>query len=114
MTHEHEILLLKSATSFCVILSRNYRFFFFQRFHEPDLQQNYTFFDETWKIRRKIGNKTKGGTKQGWKTSESNAYKWKNNNNEVYLFCYEYGFLSLDSFGKNKYLIIDWQDYMEK
>jgi|TARA_B110001450_G_C17625553_1_gene482996 hypothetical protein len=39
---------------------------------------------------------------------------WKNNNNEVYLFCYEYGFLSLDSFGKNKYLIIDWQDYMEK
>jgi len=39
---------------------------------------------------------------------------WKNNNNEVYLFCYEYGFLSLDSFGKNKYLIIDWQDYMKK
>lgn len=39
---------------------------------------------------------------------------WKNNNNEVYLFCYEYGFFSLDSFGKNKYLIIDWQDYMEK
>jgi hypothetical protein len=38
----------------------------------------------------------------------------KNNNNEVYLFCYEYGFFSLDSFGKNKYLIIDWQDYMEK
>ena len=39
---------------------------------------------------------------------------WKNNNNEVYLFCYEYGFLSLDSLGKNKYLIIDWQDYMKK
>lgn len=38
---------------------------------------------------------------------------WKNKKNDVYLFCYEYGFLSIDNNGKKKYLIIDWQDYMD-
>jgi len=39
---------------------------------------------------------------------------WKNSKNEVYLFCYEYGFLALKDNNKEKYLIIDWQDYMDK
>lgn len=37
---------------------------------------------------------------------------WKNQKNEVYLFCYEYGFLSLGNTSSKKYVIIDWQDYM--
>ena len=39
---------------------------------------------------------------------------WKNSQNQVYLFCYEYGFLSLETLPHKKYLIIDWQDYMNK
>jgi len=39
---------------------------------------------------------------------------WKTQANEVYLFCYEYGFLSIRESTKKKYLIIDWQVYMEK
>jgi len=39
---------------------------------------------------------------------------WKNSKNDVYLFCYEYGFLSINKATKKKYLIIDWQEYMEK
>ena len=39
---------------------------------------------------------------------------WKNSKNDVYLFCYEYGFLSINESAKKKYLIIDWQDYMSK
>jgi len=39
---------------------------------------------------------------------------WKNRKNDVYLFCYEYGFLSINESTKKKYLIIDWQEYMEK
>lgn len=39
---------------------------------------------------------------------------WKNSTNDVYLFCYEYGFLSIKESAKKKYLIIDWQEYMEK
>jgi len=39
---------------------------------------------------------------------------WKNSKNDVYLFCYEYGFLSLKDYNKEKYLIVDWQEYMAK
>ena len=39
---------------------------------------------------------------------------WKNSQNQVYLFCYEYGFLSIETSLHKKYLIIDWQDYMNK
>ncbi len=37
---------------------------------------------------------------------------WKNKTNDVYLFCYEYGFLLLKDGVKEKYLIVDWQEYM--
>lgn len=37
---------------------------------------------------------------------------WKNGKGEVYLFCYEFGFLSLKDNGKDKYLLIQWQPYM--
>jgi len=39
---------------------------------------------------------------------------WRNNTNQVYLFCYEYGFKSMETTGGKKYLIIDWQNYMDK
>lgn len=38
---------------------------------------------------------------------------WKNSKQEVYLFCYEYGFLHLKNNEKEKYLIVDWQPYMQ-
>lgn len=37
---------------------------------------------------------------------------WKNSKNDVYLFCYEYGFLALKEANKEKYLLINWQPYM--
>jgi hypothetical protein len=37
---------------------------------------------------------------------------WKNNRGEVYLFCYEYGFLEREELGKKKYVLVKWQDYM--
>lgn len=38
---------------------------------------------------------------------------WKNQKNEVYLFCYEFGFLERRDNGKVKYVLVHWQDYME-
>jgi len=38
---------------------------------------------------------------------------WKNQNKQVYLFCYEYGFMEIDQKGIKKYLLVEWQDYME-
>ena len=42
------------------------------------------------------------------------THYWKNKKGQVYLFCYEYGFLSLSENGKEKYVLVTWQDYMTK
>tara|TARA_R110002126_G_scaffold146860_3_gene292844 strand:+ start:275 stop:652 length:378 start_codon:yes stop_codon:yes gene_type:complete len=40
------------------------------------------------------------------------THYWKNKKGEVYLFVYEYGFLSKTENGKEKYVLVVWQDYM--
>lgn len=42
------------------------------------------------------------------------THYWKNQKGDVYLFVCDYGFLKLKKQNKDKYLIIEWQDYMEK
>ncbi len=41
------------------------------------------------------------------------THYWKNNKGDVYLFVYEYGFLKRRESGRNKYILILWQEYME-
>jgi len=41
------------------------------------------------------------------------THYWKNNKGDVYLFVYEYGFLKRRESGKDKFVLILWQDYME-
>ena len=40
------------------------------------------------------------------------THYWKNKKGEVYLFVYEYGFLKKNDSGKEKYVLVTWQDYM--
>jgi len=40
------------------------------------------------------------------------THYWKNAKGEVYLFVYEYGFLSKTTHGKEKYILVTWQEYM--
>lgn len=40
------------------------------------------------------------------------THYWKTQKGEVYLFCYDYGFLTKDDGEKKKYVIVKWQDYM--
>ena len=40
------------------------------------------------------------------------THYWKNKKGEVYLFCYEYGFLAKEENGKMKYVLVKWQTYM--
>ncbi|WP_369858944.1 hypothetical protein [Aquimarina sp. I32.4] len=40
------------------------------------------------------------------------THYWKNKKGQVYLFCYEYGFLDLKQSQKEKYVLIKWQEYM--
>lgn len=39
---------------------------------------------------------------------------WKNAKGDVYLFAFEFGFLKIKEGGNDKYVLIKWQDYMEK
>lgn len=41
------------------------------------------------------------------------THYWKNKNGDVYLFVYEYGFLKRSENGKQKYILVTWQPYME-
>lgn len=40
------------------------------------------------------------------------THYWKNKKGDVYLFCYDFGFLSLKKNNRDKYLLVKWQDYM--
>ncbi len=42
------------------------------------------------------------------------THYWKNNQGDLYLFVYEFGFLSRIENGKKKYILVTWQPYMEK
>lgn len=42
------------------------------------------------------------------------THYWKNQKNDVYLFCYDFGFLKTTKNGVTKYVIVQWQDYMNK
>lgn len=39
---------------------------------------------------------------------------WKNKAGDTYLFCYEQGFKEVKDNNRQKYLLIQWQDYMGK
>lgn len=40
------------------------------------------------------------------------THYWKNQKGDVYLFCFEYGFLKRMENGKAKYILVEWQSYM--
>lgn len=42
------------------------------------------------------------------------THYWKNKQGDVYLFVYEFGFLTKKEHGKRKYVLVTWQPYMEK
>jgi hypothetical protein len=42
------------------------------------------------------------------------THYWKNTKGDVYLFVYEYGFLKRTEHYIDKYILIQWQDYMAR
>ena len=51
--------------------------------------------------------------KEGFDSNFFTHY-WKNSKGEVYLFCYDFGFLEIEQNGVKKYLLVEWQQYMRK
>lgn len=42
------------------------------------------------------------------------THYWKNKSGDVYLFVYEFGFLSRTENGRKKFILVTWQSYMER
>ncbi len=40
------------------------------------------------------------------------THYWKAGNGNIYLFCYEYGFMERVEHGMAKYVLVHWQEYM--
>jgi len=81
----------------------------------------YNQVDNQLKLNRRI---LKSHNKAGKATVRTNVLEdmgfnpkffthyWKNNKGEVYLFVYEYGFLRKKEQNSEKYILVQWQDYM--
>jgi hypothetical protein len=41
------------------------------------------------------------------------THYWKNKKGDVYLFCFEFGFLKRKENDREKYVLVQWQDYMK-
>ncbi|MEP3209750.1 MAG: hypothetical protein ABJN95_11195 [Maribacter sp.] len=91
--------------------------------HRQKTEGFYIKVDKQLKINRKI---LKGYNKSGYSVIRKNelidqgfnpkffTHYWKNKKGDVYLFVYEYGFLSRKDEEKEKYVLVTWQDYMAK
>tara|TARA_R110002051_G_scaffold4043_8_gene21475 strand:- start:16841 stop:17212 length:372 start_codon:yes stop_codon:yes gene_type:complete len=91
--------------------------------YEKSQKENafYISVDKQLKKNRKI---LKSYNKSGYTTVRSTVllndgfdpkfftHYWKNKKNDVYLFCYDYGYLKINKNGITKYLIVQWQEYM--
>ena len=89
-------------------------------------QKNEAFYlkvDRKLKINRKL---LKRYNKSGFTTIRKSellaegfdpkffTHYWKNQKGDIYLFVYEYGFLATKNNGKDKYILVQWQGYMEQ
>ncbi len=92
-----------------------------QNQNKPD--RIFTRIDKQLKLNRIILKSfNKGGksivrksklVKEGFDPNFFTHY-WKNQKGAVYLFCYEFGFLHKREKEIDKYVLVDWQDYMSQ
>jgi hypothetical protein len=94
----------------------------YQQAHEQP-ERFYNIVDNHLKLNRKLlkhfnraGKVTIRAdqlTKEGFNPNYFTHY-WKNTKGDVYLFVYEYGFLKRTEHQIDKYILVQWQDYMNQ
>lgn len=93
--------------------------------HYESRRKTDTFFfkvDRQLKVNRKVLKKynSKGKTTIRKSTLIEKGFNgnffthfWRNSKGKLYLFCYEFGFRAIEQKGVQKYLLVQWQDYMD-
>jgi hypothetical protein len=88
---------------------------------QPD--RFYNIVDNQLKLNRKILKEYNKGGKVIVRAELINelgfdpnffTHYWKNKKGEVYLFVYEYGFMKIKEATNEKYILVLWQEYMNK
>ena len=88
---------------------------------QPD--RFYNIVDNQLKLNRKILKEFNKGGKVIVRAELINelgfdpnffTHYWKNKKGEVYLFVYEYGFMKIKEATNEKYILVLWQEYMNK
>ena len=113
----HEKIVGRSDKKFCDDYCRT-RYNYNKAKETPAL---YTQIYDQLKLNRKLlRHFNRGGivhvrkevlTQKGFNPHFFTHY-WKNSKGDVYLFCFEYGFLKKVENGSEKYILILWQTYM--
>lgn len=93
------------------------------REHRDDDTNLFKKIDDQLKLNRRVlKNYNKAGKaivrkeellKEGFSPKFFTHY-WKTQKGDIYLFCYEFGFLEKKEKDKLKYVLVQWQDYMNK
>lgn len=113
-----EVLLGRKGKRFCSSYCKS-------NFHYEENKLNeesfYKTVDRQLKLNRKVlsvYNKAGKSTvresvllEQGFDPLFFTHY-WKNGKGDVYLFCYEFGFLKRVELGRVKFILVKWQGYM--
>lgn len=115
----NEILKGRADKKFCSVYCKSS--FHYKRSQESS-NNMFMSIDKTLKQNRrilKLYNKAGKSTvlkerliKEGFNPKYFTHY-WKGTNNNLYLFCYEYGFMETSEKGNSKYVLITWQKYMD-
>jgi len=92
----------------------------YKRSHEKEASLYNQIDHQLKQNRRLLKNFNKAGKatvrkelllKEGFNPKYFTHY-WKNQKGDVYLFCFEFGFLERKENGRSKYILVQWQPYM--
>ncbi len=114
-----EEIIGRTDKKFCSVYCKS-SFHYQQNKNHPD--KIFTKIDKQLRLNRALLKSfNKGGKsivrkdillKEGFNPKYFTHY-WKNKNSEVYLFCYEFGYLKKKERNIEKFILVTWQPYME-
>ncbi len=114
----HEMIQGRSDKKFCSPYCKS-AYHYQQNKSQPD--SLFSTIDRQLKTNRRL---LKAYNKAGKSTVRKEAFLtegfnpryfthyWKAQNGNLYLFCYEFGFMELKEHNSTKYVLVKWQDYM--
>jgi hypothetical protein len=113
-----EIIIGRSDKLFCDVYCKSS---YYYKKKQSEKKSLYEIIDKQLKTNRKLLKSFNKAGKAVVRKEELIAegfspkyftHFWKNKKGDVYLFCYEFGYLAKNENGRSKYVLVKWQEYM--